>query len=102
MSTCFFLNSALPSDQTEERILQAQKKYEATLRYFWISKVGNADDFNREDDAEFGFQPRTRFVIQWNKERSELLSLIPKIFYEVFGKENILIRDNNYDVVPPL
>ncbi|HEY8161302.1 MAG: hypothetical protein ACR650_04410 [Methylocystis sp.] len=101
MSICFALHSALSPDQTRERISQAQEKYRDILRYFWISKVGDAEPYNCEDDAEFGFDPKSTFLIQWNKERSELIRLIPGIFYEVFGKDNILIRDNNYDVVPP-
>lgn len=101
MSICFALNSALSPDQTKERISQAQEKYGDILRYFWISKVGEAESYNREDDAEFGFEPKSTFLIQWNKERSELIRLIPVIFYDIFGKDNVLIRDNNYDVVPP-
>ena len=100
MSICFALDSALPLDQTIERISQAREKYRDTLRYFWISEVGEATAHEREDDAEYGFVPKCTFLIQWNKERSELLELIPAMFYEVFGKDNILIRDNNYDIVP--
>jgi hypothetical protein len=101
MSTCFFLNSALPLEETRARIAIAREKYHDVLDYFWISEVGDANDYDREADAEVGFTPQSGFMIQWNKERSELLRLIPVIFYEVFGKDNILVRDNNYDVIPP-
>jgi hypothetical protein len=101
MSTCFFLHSTLPLDETRARVAAAQEKYHDVLIYFWISEVGVADDANREADAEVGFTPQSGFMIQWNKERSELLRRIPVIFYEVFGKDKILVRDNNYDVIPP-
>jgi hypothetical protein len=101
MSTCFFFDSALPLDQTKELLSQAREKYRDILRYFWLSEVGEARPPNIEDDAEYGFDPKCTFLIEWNKERSELLELIPAIFYEAFGTDNILIRDNNYDVVPP-
>ena len=101
MSTCFFFDSALPLDQTKERIAQAREKYRDILRYFWVSEVGEADSHDIENDAEYGFVPKCTFLIQWNKERSELLELIPAIFYEAFEKDSILVRDNNYDVVPP-
>lgn len=101
MSICFALDSAFPVDETRRRIAEAEKQYDGILSYFWISKVGEAEAFNLEDDAEFGFQPKSIFLIQWNKERSELIPMIPPIFYEVFGRDKILIRDNNYDIVPP-
>lgn len=102
MPISFSLHSALLVDETRQRILHAQEKYGDILSYFWISKVGNAEQYNIEDDAEFGFHPRSCFIVQWNKDRPELIQLIPRIFYELFGKENILIRNDDYDVVPPV
>jgi len=101
MSISFSLHSALPPDQTIELISRIGAQHADILRYFWISKVGECRPHNREDDAEYGFEPKSTFIIQWNKERSELIRRIPELFYDVFGVENILIRDNNYDVVPP-
>lgn len=101
MSICFSLHSALPTEQTRQKIAQALEKYGEILSFFWISNVSDADEFNREDDSEFSFVPKSRFIIQWNKERSELMKLIPVIFYEIFGSESILVRDNNYEIIPP-
>lgn len=101
MSTCFFFDSALPVDQTKELLSQARERHRDILRHFWISDVGDARPHNIENDSEYGFVPKCTFLIEWDKECSELLELIPAIFYEAFGKENILVRDNNYDVVPP-
>ena len=40
-------------------------------------------------------------MIQWNKEEgSELISQIPRIIYDTFGRDNVLVYDNDYDVIP--
>lgn len=99
MSICFSLHSAFPVDQTIERIALAQAKYNEVLRYFWISDVGEPSARGIEIDAEYGFRPKANFMVQWNKERSEFIQMIPEIFWEVFGEENLLIRDDTCDVI---
>lgn len=100
MSLCFSIHSKLSENETTRRLSEAKDKFVDILEYFWISDVRPATSRNFEDDVEYGFVPKCAFMIQWNKERPELVALIPKIFYEAFG-EDLLIRDNNYDVIPP-
>jgi hypothetical protein len=57
--------------------------------------------FTREIDAQYGFEPKCSFLIQWNKERSEYIRRIPPVFHQIFGKGNILIYDDTCDPVPP-
>ncbi|WP_442754700.1 hypothetical protein ACNHKD_17165 [Methylocystis sp. JAN1] len=99
MSICFALDSALPPEKTKERISLAREKYADVLSYFWISEVRASDPYEVEDDAEYGFLPKAAFMIQWNKDRSEFIRMIPEIFWEVFGEENLLIRDDSCDVI---
>ncbi|GLI92069.1 hypothetical protein [Methylocystis echinoides] len=101
MSIGFSLHSALPPNEALQRIAQTRLKYGEMLRYFWISEVGEAGDFTREADADYGFVPKSTFLIQWTGERSEFIRRIPPAFYEIFGKDNILIFDDTCDPVPP-
>lgn len=101
MSIGFLLHSALSPNETVQRIARARFKYGEMLRYFWISEVREADQFTREIDADYGFAPKSTFLIQWTDERSEFIRRIPPVFYEIFGKDNILIFDDTCDPVPP-
>ncbi len=101
MSICLFFQSALPLAGTRAKIVEAQQKHGDILKYFWISEGGETSRRAKEDAAEYGFDARSDFMIQWNKEHSELIQLIPKIFYEVFGNDKILVRNNDYEVIPP-
>lgn len=99
MSISFSIASALPVEQTIERIALAQSKYAEILHYFWISDVGEPSARGIEIDADYGFHPKANFMVQWNKNRSEFIRMIPEIFWEVFGEENLLIRDDTCDVI---
>lgn len=101
MSIGFSLHSALSPNETVQRIAQVRLKYGEMLRYFWISEVGEAGKFTRESDADYGFATQSTFFIQWTGEHSEFIRRIPPVFYEIFGKDNILIYDDTCDPVPP-
>jgi hypothetical protein len=101
MSTCFFFQSSFPLAVTRQKVDEAKKKYGDILNYFWISQGVEATPFDKEDAAEYGMEVRSTFLIEWNKERSELMQFIPKIFYEIFGNDKVLVRNNDYDVIPP-
>jgi hypothetical protein len=100
MSLCFAIDSTLSEEKTRQRLAETKDKFSDILEYFWISEVRPASSRDLDDDLEYGFIPKCAFMIQWNNERPELVALIPKIFYETFGND-LLIRDNNYDVIPP-
>jgi hypothetical protein len=100
MSICFTFFTPLSVAETETMLSEVRARHGDVLKFYWSSEVGETLPRIREDAAECGFDSRSDFLVQWNKQRSELISLIPAIFHEVFGK-NILVRDNNYEVVPP-
>lgn len=101
MSVSFLLASALSPDMTRDRIVEAKEKYKDVLDYFWISEIGESSPALVYEDRKYHFIQRCNFIVQWNKERSELIPMIPRIFYEIFGIGVILIRNDSYDVIPP-
>lgn len=101
MSICFACKSSLSLDETRMKVSDAKRLYQDILKYFWISEGREAEDFEREDAAEHGFTPKSAFMIQWNKEGgSEFIRQVPRIMYEVFGRDKLLVYDDNYEVVP--
>lgn len=100
MSLCFAVDSKLSGIETRRRLVEMREKYASVLDYFWISNVRPALPRDIENDKEHGFVPQSAFMIQWNKERPEFVALMPKVFYEAFGSD-LLIRDDNFDVIPP-
>jgi hypothetical protein len=101
MSVSFILDSAFSPSETSDRIAQARAKYGDMLRYFWISDVREAGEFSRAVDEQYDFTPTSTFLIRWSGEHSEFIRRIPVVFFEVFGKDNILIYDDTCDPVPP-
>ncbi|PPD00249.1 MAG: hypothetical protein CTY36_10230 [Methylocystis sp.] len=101
MSICFFCSSALPLPETREKIVDAKMRFHDVLRHFWISDGRELAQNDREEAAAHGFNALSGFMIQWNKEEgSELISQIPRIIYDTFGRDNVLVYDNDYDLIP--
>jgi hypothetical protein len=101
MAIFFSMHCSLPVSEANQLIAEARREYPKVLGYFWISEAREALAPNRERDLEYGFEPKSCFLVQWNQERSELIRLVPKIFYKVFGNDNLLVRDLNYELIPP-
>lgn len=91
------------SDTVEEaraKVALAQEKYQNILRYFWISEVGPEIQSAKEIAAEHGLTANSGFLIQWNKNGgSEFIPEIPRIMYEVFGRDKLLVFDLNYELI---
>lgn len=100
MSIFFVGMSSFTSEKTKLILQQVQQLQSAVLDYFWISDVGAPDRYDLETARKFGFDVRSAFLVQWNKEGgSEFIPSIPKLLYEAFGRENLLVFDLDRELV---
>ena len=59
-------------------------------------------EHERERAAEHGVTAKSGFLIQWNKEGgAEYIPEIPRVMYESFGRDKVLVFDLNYELIPP-
>jgi hypothetical protein len=78
----------------------AQERHGDVLKFFWISDVVPLEERMKEDAARYGLKASCGFLIQWNKEGgSEFIPDIPRIMYEVFGRDKLLVWDLNHEVI---
>ena len=95
-------NSSLSLEKTGELIGELDRRYPDIMRDFWVSKPKPCDSFAKEDDLKNGLDAQYSFIVQWNnKEGPDLLKVIPKLLYEVFGTDDILAIDMDGEVIKP-
>lgn len=102
MSIFVICSSAYSPEETRRKIGEADERYHDVLKHFWISGVGAAQNHDGARAAEHGLIAHSTFLIQWNKEGgSEYIPEIPRIIYEVFGRDKVLVFDLDYELIPP-
>jgi hypothetical protein len=102
MSIFVTCSSAYSPEEARQKIAQADDRYHDILKYFWISEVGEPLEHERERAAEHGVTAKSGFLIQWNKEGgAEYIPEIPRVMYESFGRDKVLVFDLNYELIPP-
>ncbi|PWB90608.1 hypothetical protein C5688_08730 [Methylocystis sp. MitZ-2018] len=102
MSIFVTCSSAYSPEEARQKIAQADDRCHDILKHFWISEVGEPLPHERERAAEYGVTANSGFLIQWNKEGgAEYIPDIPRIIYEVFGRDKILVFDLNDELIPP-
>lgn len=95
-------NSRLSEERTGELIGELNRRYPDIMRDFWVSKPKTCDRYVREDALANGLDARCGFVVEWNnKEGPDLLKVIPRLLYEVFGTDDILAIDMDGEVIKP-
>ena len=95
-------HTSLSQEKTVELIEELNTRYPDIMRDFWVSKPKPCDSFAKEDDLKNGLDAQYSFIVQWNnKEGPDLLKVIPKLLYEVFGTDDILAIDMDGEVIKP-
>lgn len=95
-------DSGLSEAETTRKIKELEDKHHEIMRDFWVSKPKPCDRFAKEDDLKNGLDAQYSFIVQWNnKEGPDLLKVIPKLLYEVFGTGDILAFDMDGEVIKP-
>jgi hypothetical protein len=103
MSLTYSCHSALSIDETRKKITEIEARYAQILQYFWVSAGGPLFPELRRHDEPFGFTSNCCFLIAWSigNDGAPYYPEIPNLFYEAFGRENLLVFDNEYEYVPP-
>ena len=102
MSIFVMCSSACQPEETRQKIANANERYHDILKHFWISDVREPLEHEREHAAERGLLANSSFLVQWNKEGgAEYIPEIPRIIYEVFGRDKVLVFDLDYELIPP-
>lgn len=102
MAMWVICSSSLSEDKTGELIGELNRLHPEVMQYFWVSKPKPCGRFVREDAQKNGLDAQYSFIVQWNnKEGPDLLRVIPKLLYEVFGTDDILAFDMDGEVIKP-
>jgi hypothetical protein len=100
MSIGFSCMSSLAPDDAQAMIVRATQLHHDVMRYFWVSDAREAKERNRNEASEYQFNVNSVFIVEWNKEGgSEFIPLIPRILYETFGHDKLLVFDLNRELV---
>ncbi len=102
MAIFVMCSSAYPPEEARRKIAEANELHHDILKHFWISDVREPLEHEQEHATEHGITVKSGFLIQWNKEGgAEYIPEIPRIIYEVFGRDNVLVFDLDYELIPP-
>ena len=101
MSMCIFCNSSLSEEKTRALLGELENRYPEMMKYFWVSEVGPCDAGIRERERENGLDVQCDFLIEWGKESAYPLRIMPKLLYEVFGPDVILVHGLDYELIRP-
>jgi hypothetical protein len=102
MAMWVICSSSLSEEKTIELIGELIRLHPEVMQYFWVSKPKSCDGFVRESALENGLNAHYSFIVQRNNtEGPDLLRVIPKLLYEVFGKGVILPIDMDGEVIKP-
>jgi len=102
MAVWICCNSSLTKGATSELIVELNRRYPDIFRYFWISEPGPCDNWTRDEEVKNGLNVMCGFIIQRNEdEGSRFLNVIPKLLYEVFGRDKILVHGFDYELIRP-
>lgn len=95
-------NSSLTQEKTSELIGQLEKKYPEIMQYFWVSKPKPCDHISFEREKENGLNTMCDFIVERNDDESPYpLRIMPKLLYEVFGPDTILVHGLDYELIRP-
>ncbi len=98
---CIFCNSSLSEEKTKEFLGELDKRYSEIMKHFWVSEVGPCDPGIREREKENGIDTQCDFLIEWGKDSNYPLRIMPRLLYEVFGPDTILVHGLDYELIRP-
>lgn len=95
-------HSSLSEVKTRELIKELRIKFPEVMKYFWVSEPAECNSEIREDDAKNGLDARYSFIIERiNDESPYCLRIMPRLLYEVFGPDTILVHGLDYELIRP-
>ena len=95
-------HSSLSEEKTRELIRDLHSRFPEIMQYFWVSEPGPCNQKTRAEEAKNGIDAQCSFVVERNyDEGSHFMKLMPKLLYEVFGPDVILVRGLDYLLVRP-
>ncbi len=102
MAVWICCDSSLPEEITKNLIDEFRGRYPNVIKYFWISEPKPSSRFAQQDAARHGFDAKCSFVVDRNEdEGSRFLNVIPKLLYDVFGSDRILVHGFDYELIRP-
>lgn len=102
MSMWISCNSSLSEERTSELIGELNRRYPEIMQYFWVSEVGPCERISRERERENGLDPLCDFIVERCDDESPYpLRIMPKLLYEVFGPDVILVHGLDYELIRP-
>jgi hypothetical protein len=103
MSLTYSCHSALSLEQTRKKIADIQAGNAKIMHYFWVSEGGLPFKEMQEFDKPFNFTSKSQFLIAWSigNDGAPYYPEIPNMFYRAFGRENLLVFDDNYEYIAP-
>jgi hypothetical protein len=95
-------NSSLSIEKTTEYIGELVGRYPEIMQYFWVSKPKPCERINREWEKENGLDPLCSFIVERVTDESPYcLRIMPRLLYEVFGPDTILVHGLDYELIRP-
>jgi hypothetical protein len=95
-------HTSLSKEKTKELIKDLYINYPEFMKYFWVSEPVECNSEIREDDAKNGVDARYSFIIERaTNESPYCLRIMPKLLYEVFGPDAILVHGLDYELIRP-
>jgi hypothetical protein len=95
-------NSSLSEKKTTELIKELKDRYPEVMQYFWVSEVGPCNPSLREKEKENGLDTLCDFIVERVTDESPYcLRIIPRLLYEVFGPDAILVHGLDYELIRP-
>jgi hypothetical protein len=102
MAVWICCNSSLSEEMTKNLIEEFKGLHPNIMQYFWVSEPKPCSNFVQQDAARLGFDAKCSFVIDRNDdEGSRFLNVIPKLLYELFGQDTILVHGFDYELIRP-
>jgi len=95
-------HTSLSEEKTREIIKELQTRFPEIMQYFWVSEPGPCNSEIREDDVKNGLDARYSFIVERITDESPYcLRIMPKLLYEVFGPDTILVHGLDYELIRP-
>ena len=102
MSMWISCNSRLTQEQTSELLGELRNSYPEIMQDFWISEVRPCNPGLRKKERENGLDPLCSFIVERVTDESPYcLRIMPRLLYEVFGPDAILVHGLDYELIRP-
>lgn len=100
MAVWICCDSSVPEEITKNLIDEFKGRYPNIIKYFWISEPKPSSKFAQQEAARHGFDAKCSFIIDRNEdEGSRFVNVIPKLLYDVFGSDRILVHGFDYELI---